>query len=297
MLSYTTGRNLYGSLTQNTASTNLTLGDTLINSFTRALLGKRAWPFLKKTRTATTAASTQYVTVPAGFRKIDTVTVTVGTTVHSPRLSPSREHWNALNRSSFTSDTPEWFYLLDGLCYFYPTPASSSNTVTFTGIKNFKDLSIADYTTGSIVSVAAGGTAVVGSGTTWTAKMAGRYIRFTDSDTANTGDGEWYEISAVGSTTTLTLAKPYLGTAISAGSAAYAIGQMSPLPDGYQEIPIYRAVALYYSKNDKVKSAKFEGMADDLTKQMIEEYGAPTTSVVIEETDTLMENPNLYITA
>jgi len=38
MLSYTTGRNLYGSLTNNTTTTNLTLGDTLINQSQRKIL-------------------------------------------------------------------------------------------------------------------------------------------------------------------------------------------------------------------------------------------------------------------
>jgi hypothetical protein len=297
MLSYTGSRNLYGSLTKNTNTVNLTLGDTFINSEIRALLGKHPWPFLKKTRTASTTASTQYVTVPAGFRRIDTVTVTVGTTVYSPKLSPSREHWNRINYSSTTSNTPQWYYIIDGLCYFYPTPASSSNTVTFTGIKNFKDLSIADYTTGSIVSVANGGTAVVGTGTTWTAAMTGRLIRITDSDTTNKGDGEWYEIASVGSTTSLTLAKPYLGTAISAGTAAYTIGQMSPIPDGYQEIPVYRAAARYWAKEDKAKSALFKADALELEKQMFTEYGSPTTSMVIEDTSAPLQNPNLFISA
>ena len=37
MLSYTGSRNLYGSLTNNTTATNLTLGDTLINQSIRKI--------------------------------------------------------------------------------------------------------------------------------------------------------------------------------------------------------------------------------------------------------------------
>lgn len=60
------------------------------------------------------------------------------------------------------------------------------------------------YTTGT-VSVSAGGTTVTGVGTTFTAAMDGRFIRFE-------GEAEQYEITAFGSTTSLTI-EAYLGTA------------------------------------------------------------------------------------
>jgi hypothetical protein len=127
--------------------------------------------------------------------------------------------------------------------------------------------------------------------------MAGRFIRITESDTANKGDGEWYEISSVASATSLTLVKPYTGTAISAGNAAYTIGQMPPLPDGYHELPVYRAVAHYYAKNDQERSAYFKGLADELYAQLETEFGSATESVVIEDANEGRENPNLFITA
>ncbi len=67
------------------------------------------------------------------------------------------------------------------------------------------------YTTGT-ASVTSGGTAVTGVGTTWTSAMIGRSI-FLDSG--------WYQISAVGSNTTLTLLDSYSGNSLS--GYAYAI--------------------------------------------------------------------------
>jgi hypothetical protein len=58
MLTYTSRRSLYGSLTNNTSTANLSLGDTLMNSEDRRLLGKRPWQFNQKTATASTTAST-----------------------------------------------------------------------------------------------------------------------------------------------------------------------------------------------------------------------------------------------
>jgi hypothetical protein len=71
---------------------------------------------------------------------------------------------------------------------------------------------IADYSTGT-VSVAAGGTAVTGVGTTFTTTHGdGTYfIQFT-------ANNDYYRVSARGSNTTLTLETAYQGTAVSGGA-------------------------------------------------------------------------------
>lgn len=71
------------------------------------------------------------------------------------------------------------------------------------------------YTTGT-VSVSAGGTAVTGSGTTFTSAMVGRFIRFA-------GEAEQYEITAFSSTTAITI-ETYLGTVAQSG-ATYVISE------------------------------------------------------------------------
>lgn len=70
---------------------------------------------------------------------------------------------------------------------------------------------IPDYTTGT-VSVAAGGTSITGSGTTFTSAMVGRFIQFE-------GANDWYEIATYSSATAITITTSYNGTSsLSAGT-------------------------------------------------------------------------------
>jgi len=62
--SYTISKNLYGSLTNNIETANLTLGDQLINDSIRAICAMKDWSFLEKVRTLTTVANTQGVNLP-----------------------------------------------------------------------------------------------------------------------------------------------------------------------------------------------------------------------------------------
>ena len=300
MLSFTSARSLFGKLTDNDSSTNLTVGDILINEGVRDLLGKTNWAFLEAIYSTTTTASTQSYALPGNYRKIDDVTITVGTTRYRPKEVTSRKDWDYINSTtSITSNIPSFYYIYAGLIYLWPTPSSSSLTLTINYRKIVKDISVADYTTGSVTSIANAGTAVVGSGTTWTAKMAGRYIRFTDSDTANTGDGIWYQIASVASATAMTLSRPYSGTSISAGTAAYTIGDCMIIPEDYQRAPVYYAASIYWAKEgDESRSDRFMQMYREMKEQMAVDYGNKTTDPTVDDGENYEQiNPNLAIFA
>jgi len=147
-----------------------------------------------------------------------------------------------------------------------PTPcriSTSGNAITLRGRLNVRELSIADYTAGTIVSIAAQGTAIVGSGTTFTADMVGRYIQITPTTAANGGDGMWYEIGSYTSATQIGLVKPYEGTAISAGTATYTIGQVPVIPEAYQNAIEYRTTALFWQNQNDLTRAKTYWMLYD----------------------------------
>src|SRR5215475_2067956 len=167
MKSYTTLRALYGTYTENTTTANLTQGDEYINDGYRLILGMRAWPFLEKSDTVTTTASTQFKEIPAGIERIRVATVTVGTTIYTPKEINSESEWQNLNQTTTTSDVAEYFYIRGKQVGLWPIPATSSNTITLYGKREVKDLSIADYTTGTITTLANAGTTVTGSGTSW----------------------------------------------------------------------------------------------------------------------------------
>lgn len=246
MQTYTSARTLMGTLTGDSSSANLTTMDSLHNEAIREVVTSKPWGFRQKTWTRSTETDNVHQ-FPSDCEKILNVTVTIGSTKYTPRRVKSREEWDRLTQSTVTSNTPEAYFIFGRTYSFYPAPSSAtSNAITVSGQKAVKDLSIADYTTGGILTATNGSTAIVGTTTVWTAAMAGRHLRITDSDTANKGDGQWYEIASVESATALTLVSPYEGTSISSGNAAYTIGQTSIIPEDHQMVPIYRAVQRYF---------------------------------------------------
>jgi hypothetical protein len=296
MKSYTIGRNLAGVLTKNASTANLSFLDEIANDDYRMICTMRDWPFLERLRTLTTVASAQFYNLPYDCEKVREVSVIVSSNRYTPKLCPDRKFWDNLNLSSFTSDTPEWYFIFNGQVGLWPTPASTGNTINITQKCRVIDLNVADYTTGTIVSVANGGVAVVGSGTSWTERMAGRYIRMTYSNTANTGDGVWYEISGVTDATHLTLVRTYGGTAIAAGSATFNIGQMPLLPESFHALPWYKAAAAYWAKEDEDRAASFEMMHDKMLSELKNSWLSPTTDMIIDDgDDNAIINPNLVI--
>lgn len=257
MKSFTESKALLCSITKvaTTDTNNVTLLVQFLNDSIRTMCNIRGgkWWFLETTKDVATVASQRGYAIPAKIRKLMSLYVTVGTTVYQPTPVYDNNEWNSILAADLgEDDMPRYYYVQGRTVQIAPTPASTSGTITMRGRLAVKDLSIADYTTGTISTLANGGTAVTGSGTTFTAAMADgyRYLRITDSDSALKGDGFWYPISAYTSATAITLGAPYQGTALAAASAAYTIGQMTPIPEAYDMAPIFRAAALYAQIND-----------------------------------------------
>lgn len=301
MLSYTGSRNLYGSYTQDTSSANLTHGDTLINLAIREILGKSEWDFMEKTTTMNTVASQQFYELPADYDTlINGPYVIVGNNRYKPKECPSRDFWDHLNmQENWSSDYPEWYFVFGGQLGLFPTPNTSiSNGLVIPYKRGFSDLSIADYTTGTVDIITNGDETVTGSGTTWTSPMVGRFLRITPSNTAaSSGDGLWYEIESRTSATVLELKKPYLGTSLTTGAAAaYTIGQMSPLPETYHELPILKAAEKYWGPKSDQRAKDFKQQYMELLQQMIDDHSSKTNSPVIDDGSGVnIINPNLTI--
>lgn len=297
MLSYSDRRNLYGDYTADDDANNLTLGDTVMNNKERQLLAKKPWWFQQRTASVTSIASQQFYDLPFDIRKLNKISTVVGNTRYVPTEISSRQAWDNINSSTATtSNTPERWFVFNDQFGIYPTPSGTGQTHTLTYEKKFKDLTLANYTTGSIVSIANGATTVVGTGTTWTDKFPGRFIRITDSDDDNTGDGFWYEIESITSGTILELKKPYNGPTIAATTAPYEIGQMTAIPEEYHEIPVLQAAAQYWMSQNKQldRANNFKQEAIDLIAQMEEDQGSRTSGSVIFA-DALIKNPNLFV--
>ena len=261
----------------------------------------RPWPFLLKTNTQSTVASTQFYNLPFNFSKLagGGVTVTVSSTKYTPKEAPGVDFWNKLNQSTTVeSNIPEWFFVLNGQLGLWPIPSTAGNTITYTFKVRVKDLSIADYSTGAVGTATSGTTIVFGSASSWTVKMAGRWLRITDANSASAGDGEWYEIDTISSATAL-LKRNYAGETIGAVNAAYTIGQMSLLPEGFEDAPVYEAAAIRMARLDANLAASYKAIADEKIRGLIEQFSNLTDDVTVdhsEDRDSVMPNPNFFIT-
>lgn len=313
MKSYTQGRNLYGVWTKNTDTTNLSYGDQMANDDYRHLCAMRDWPWLERRRSLTTLASTQFYNLPYDTDLVREVSFapTGSSMLYTLSLVPDRKSWDLLNLSTYTSDTPQYYFVFNGQIGVWPTPTSAGSTIYIAQKCRVVDLAAADYTIGSITtsSTTAGVTTLTGSGTTWTGSMVGRYIRITASDAAPalTGDGLWYEIASVASTTSLTLVRAYGGTTIAAATAAYTIGQMPLLPEAFHDLPWQWAAGTYWQKEADKRADTFfaaHGQPGNIgqaptgrVKELISAYSSPTTDLIIDsgdDGDTII-NPNLTI--
>lgn len=252
---------------QTTDTASMATLTTYINDSIRTICNLQGGKlrFLEATKEMDTVADQEGYQTPNGFRKIIDMYITLDSTVpdrptiYMPEMIFDPTKWKLVKAYRLgTSDVPYFTYVENQKFYIQPIPATSGNTITIRGRLQTRDLSIADYTTGTIVSIANGGTAVVGSGTVWTADMVGRYIQITETTAANGGDGFWYQIGSYTSATSIGLLKPYEGTSISVGSATYTIGQCSPIPEAYDMGVVWRSVAVYWqNQSDLVRSKTY----------------------------------------
>lgn len=149
-------------------------------------------------------------------------------------------------------------------------------------------------TTSVVVRTSAGGDIVTAAGTAFTSSMLGYNMNIAQP----TGDGFNYTIGMFYSSTQVALTQAYAGAAISGGSAACVIGQMSIIPPAYQLIPVYRATARYYKivMKDDVLAKTYEDDANVLTAQLEVDYGATNTDPSIQDRfDIPIVNPNLAV--
>jgi hypothetical protein len=296
MKTYTNLRNLYGQLTKNTTTANLTLGDQFINDSIRTICNLQGGKlrFLESTTNMTTVASQETYQIPNKYRKLIDMYIYSGAgsssdTIYSPRMIFDPTIWkNVLQSHLGTQQVPYFTYVENRTFKIQPIPSTTGNLIVLRGRLNTRDLSIADYTAGTITSIANGGTALVGSGTTWTADMVGRYIQITNTTAANGGDGFWYEIGSYTSATSIGLVKPYEGTSISGGSAVYTIGQCSVIPEAYDVAIVYRAVALYWQQQLDLVTAKTYWMMYDGGKEAgySKDYGGLIAEMLDNEGET-----------
>lgn len=259
-------------ITSDDSADNVTFGKSLINETHKLICGLKYWPFTEETNTSTSTAGQSSVKLPVNFRKLITINVTSGSIKHTPIEVSNQATFDRITaQNSGTSDQPTYFHIREGALLLSPAISSADLTITTVSHIRPRDMTAADYVTGTVSAIANGAVAITGSGTTWTAAMVGRYIRITS-------EGQWYKIATRVSDTSITIDKPYEGTTIAAGSEAYTIGELPIIPEEFEDLLWLRPVSIYYMmKKEKEESSYFTREYKDMLIDLRNQYQSQTT--------------------
>jgi len=296
MRTKTSYENDFTDLTGNTASTNTTRGLKLVNDAIRYLVYTFFFNEATYTVPGGTVASQAGYTLPFNNKQVINTTVLIGSVLWQPKECATRAQYDALNVITYTNDFPQFYYIYNNQLLLWPAPASNGNAITINFKRRIKDLSAADYTTGT-VTVTNGSTAVVGVGTAWTTNMAGRWLNVAQT-TSNTtsGDDEWYQIASVTNSTNLVLNNQYQGQTVTSTSGGYIIGEVPIIPEDFQDLPLYRAFYIYFTSpgQDPKRAAEYKALYDEGYKLLDAEFGSKTSSVGLTPGNVVVYNPNLF---
>lgn len=291
------GKGDIGRVVNNLLTDNLDWGIEMINDSTRQLVSKYYFNERSYTVPGGTIGGTQFYNLPSQVKKVINVTVLVGGTLRQPKECTSREQWDYLNTVTFSQDYPSFFFVYNGQVGFFPIPSSSANIMTINYKTRITDLSQTDVT-GTCTITTNTTTVTAAAGTPFLNWMAGNWIRVAISATNSAnGDNQWYQIASVTSSTVLILKNPYSGATVTAGS--FTVGEVSLLPEDYQDLPLYRMGIIYYTTRfpDAVRADEYQKLYDTGFAALDEEYGTKTTSVILQDTMPNIENMNLYLPA
>jgi len=293
MITTTTVQSRFSDLTQNSSSTNTARGLQLYNDATRFYITK--YYLNEVLYTTTTTASTNTYNLPFDIKEVIDVYIVVGSLRYVLTEAPTTQFWDQLQFASYSSDIPQYYWIFNKQLYVFPTPSSSSNTIGIRYKKRIKDLSLADFTTGTVTATN-GSTTITHSATGFYPQMAGQWIRLTASTSLTaSGDEGWYEIDSYTNTSTLVLKNAYTGS--TATGASFTIGEATIMPEDYQTLPLYRALKIYYTSivPNPEQALLYDGLTQAEETKLDAEFGNKSTNVRITSADAEMSNPNLYI--
>lgn len=245
----------------------------------------------------------QFYPMPPNYSKLKDITITVGVLRWTMTEVRTREEWDNLNVFPYYASIPSKFFIYPGgdkggQIGIWPIPSTTGNTITFNYKFRVPDLSLVDYTTGSI-SVSNGSMAVTGAGTSWTQtanpQLESRWIQILPNATsALNGDGLWYQVQSVNSATGLTLYQPYQGTSLT--GASYILGQMPLIAEDFQDMLVWKSLTYYFtSLVDNPKKRQEYQDNYDRKMRMLEKYSGTNTVNVNLSSKGRRRNPNSYV--
>lgn len=236
--------------------------------------------FTRRQKFANLVANQKYYQTPVDAIRVMEVSVTLSTGYEYPLEQVRSEHdWRLMNIVPGYSSNLIQFYFVYGndQIGLFPQPSQNqTNGIRFVYQPQDVDLTQDDYITGT-ATVAANGTAVTGTGTSWTTSMVGRQFQVT-----NGSDGQFYEISSVASSTSMVLKTPYNGNSVS--GVSYRIAQVFIFPGEYDDVPVDYALGRFFEFRNNPNRATYHTLRYTAAVQdALRRYSSSSTSSVITE--------------
>lgn len=299
------------------------------NSIHRRTNDFRSLVYLEKNTTFVTQQGTQFNNLPSDYGKLIRISIQVGTTLYSPAEAPNKLFWDRLNyvgQTNYQSQVQYFFYIQGSpgnqQIGFYPTPSTQGYVVNIYYQAKPRGLTQDDYTTGSVyLTTTTGAGVIVTSGVTttsagltqitgtttgsgvvaWKANMVGQWISLTNSSTSPgvSGDGNWYQISAVTPPNVLTINNLYSGTQIINSATPYTIGEMSVIPEGYEDIIEEDVLARHFrriqdfdasNEHQQMADMRYEQLVADKSVKVVGPYTAPQVDLTIPNINSFPSN-------
>ena len=281
MLSYQKLYERCQSLSSDDDSTTLTLFKALLSEGVQKAYSVLNSEAFYDTHTDATADGTSSYPLPYNCAKVHSLKITISSVDYLAIEFPGDYNaWLALTGGATTSsetEYPTYFYVKADTYEIFPASSTDSYVMTMRYQIRPKELSADDSSTSTIKTLTNGGTTVTANASAFTEAMVGRFFKID-------ADLEWYKIASYTSTTVIELSREYGGTSIAAGTSDYTIGEMSLLPDQFQELPVNYSLAVYYRQKEKMSlSDYYQSLWEKGLQELKESGGSLTTSGILSD--------------
>lgn len=217
----------------------------------------QAWESTTTVTSTYTIKTSAYNSYPPGVVSLNNISVTIGSVTYT--LSPiySQTTWSQLNSMQIQPTAiPQFYFPRKDDFGIWPIP-TDDYVINYNTFDRDRNMLVADYSSGTALCTNSS-TSVVGTTTTWTAGMVGRW--FTITDTTKAGQGYWYRVAGFTDTTHITLDRPWNAATIA--TSTYKIGECPELPEESHVLLAYGTAADYYGglRNDQTTASVFDNL-------------------------------------
>lgn len=280
MLTFTDQQNLAKSISNLSDNSSVIGFKRDINAGTSRFLAKLSRPVDRQSKFTNMVAGQQYYQIPEDAERISKIKVPNGSTTNIIRSMieiGDEEAWININQTPQTG-VPTHFFV-KGFDEFglFPIPGYSiTDAIELVYEPKHTLLTADDYSTGTI-NVTNGNSMITGNGTLFTNLMAsGNYVLQVTDGT----DGTYYRITGYTNATTLTIENYYQG--LTNATAQYRIGQVSKIPEEYQEAPVDYAMYRHFLEKGQISdAATFKDLWEGSLQDAEDVYGMSTSNQII----------------